>query len=114
SPHHAGFFRFLPERNGAARVHRQNSPFAGSLPPLMILHGPYRADLLRAETLPDILEATIRRHPAAIAIHWQDQTLTYDMLGQRADLAAHHLIEAGVRPGQVVGLCLPRGAELLV
>ena len=79
----------------------------------MILHGPYRADLLRAETLPDILEATIRRHPAAIAIHWQDQILTYDMLGQRADLAAHHLIQAGVRPGQVVGLCLPRGAELL-
>lgn len=79
----------------------------------MILHGPYRADLLRAETLPDILEATIRRHSAAIAIHWQDQILTYDMLGQRADLAAHHLIQAGVRPGQVVGLCLPRGAELL-
>ncbi|KAG0926799.1 hypothetical protein G6F31_018265 [Rhizopus arrhizus] len=36
------------------------------------------------------------------------------MLGRRADLAAHHLIEAGVRPGQIVGLCLPRGADLLV
>ena len=80
----------------------------------MILQGPYRPDLLAAETLPDILEATILRHPAAIAIHWLDQTLTYDMLGQRADLAAHHLIEAGVRPGQIVGLCLPRGADLLV
>ncbi|KAG1317859.1 hypothetical protein G6F63_015484 [Rhizopus arrhizus] len=80
----------------------------------MILHGPYRPDLPAAETLPDILEATILRHPAAIAIHWLDQTLTYDMLGRRADLAAHHLIEAGVRPGQIVGLCLPRGADLLV
>lgn len=80
----------------------------------MILQGPYRPDLLAAETLPDILEATILRHPATTAIHWLDQTLTYDMLGQRADLAAHHLIEAGVRPGQIVGLCLPRGADLLV
>ncbi|MGH8816984.1 MAG: amino acid adenylation domain-containing protein, partial [Achromobacter pestifer] len=80
----------------------------------MILQGPYRPDLLTAETLPDILEATILRHPAAVAIHWLDQTLTYDALGQRADLAAHHLIEAGVRPGQIVGLCLPRGADLLV
>jgi hypothetical protein len=30
----------------------------------MILQGPCRPDLLLAETLPDILEATIRRHPA--------------------------------------------------
>ena len=80
----------------------------------MILQGPCRPDLLLAETLPDILEATIRRHPAAVAIHWLDHTLTYDILGQRADLAAHHLIEAGVRPGDIVGLCLPRGADLLV
>ncbi len=80
----------------------------------MILQGPYRPDLLRAETLPDILEATILRHPAAIAIHWLDQSLTYDTLGARADVAAHHLIEAGVRPGDIVGLCLPRGADLLV
>lgn len=80
----------------------------------MILQGPYRPDLLVAETLPDILEATILRVPAAIAIQWQDQSLTYDTLGQRAGLAAHHLIEAGVRPGHIVGLCLPRGADLLV
>uniref|UniRef100_UPI002FDCC931 non-ribosomal peptide synthetase n=1 Tax=Achromobacter insolitus TaxID=217204 RepID=UPI002FDCC931 len=80
----------------------------------MILQGLYRPDLLRAETLPDILEATIRRRPAAVAIHWLDHTLTYDMLGYRADLAAHHLIAAGVRPGHIVGLCLPRGADLLV
>lgn len=80
----------------------------------MILQGPYRPDLLAAETLPDILEATILRHPAATAIHWRDQTLDYDGLGRRADLAAHHLIEAGVRPGHIVGLCLPRGADLLV
>ncbi|WMD23408.1 amino acid adenylation domain-containing protein [Achromobacter seleniivolatilans] len=80
----------------------------------MILQGPYRSDLLLAETLPDILEATIQRFPAAAAIQWLDQTLNYETLGQRADLAAHHLIEAGVRPGHIVGLCLPRGADLLV
>ena len=47
----------------------------------MILQGPYRPDLLAAETLPDILEATILRHPAAVAIQWLDQSLTYDTLG---------------------------------
>ena len=59
----------------------------------MILHGSDRPDLLIAETLPDILEATILRHPDAVAIHWQDQSITYETLGRRADLAAHHLIE---------------------
>ena len=80
----------------------------------MILHGSDRPDLLIVETLPDILEATILRHPDAVAIHWQDQSITYETLGRRADLAAHHLIEAGVRPGDIVGLCLPRGDELLL
>ncbi|SAI71988.1 D-alanine-D-alanyl carrier protein ligase [Bordetella ansorpii] len=80
----------------------------------MILQGPYRPDLLQAETLPDILEATIRRYPAATAIQWRDQSISYETLGRRADLAAHHLIEAGVRPGEIVGLCLPRGDDLLV
>ena len=61
----------------------------------MILHGSDRPDLLIVETLPDILEATILRHPDAVAIHWQDQSITYETLGRRADLAAHHLIEAG-------------------
>ncbi len=80
----------------------------------MILQGRNLADLLRAETLPDILEATIRRYPSSPAIYWLDECLTYADLGRRADLAAHHLLAAGVRAGQIVGLCLPRGADLLV
>ncbi|MEN9657507.1 MAG: hypothetical protein RL571_972 [Pseudomonadota bacterium] len=80
----------------------------------MILRGPYLPELLRAETLADLLEHTAQRIPDHPAIYWQNEVLSYSQLNQRADLAAHHLIAFGVKAGQIVGLCLPRGADLLV
>ncbi|AZN36745.1 Pls/PosA family non-ribosomal peptide synthetase [Iodobacter ciconiae] len=80
----------------------------------MILRGPYLPELLRAETLADLLENTAQRIPDHPAIYWQSEVLTYTELNHRADLAAHHLIQFGVKAGQIVGLCLPRGAALLI
>ncbi|AWK43173.1 MULTISPECIES: non-ribosomal peptide synthetase [Photorhabdus] len=54
----------------------------------------------------------------ATALVWQvageTQTLTYRELNQRANRLAHHLIEKGVRPGNIVALCLPRSPEMIV
>jgi non-ribosomal peptide synthetase-like protein len=80
----------------------------------MILRGPSLPDLLRTETLADLLEATAQRSPQSPALLWHNEVLSYSALNQRADLAAHHLIDCGVRAGDIVGLCLPRGADLLV
>ena len=80
----------------------------------MILRGPYLPELLRAETLADLLESTALSIPDQPAIYWQDEVISYRELNQRADLAAHHLLRFGVKAGQIVGLCLPRGAELLI
>ena len=81
---------------------------------LEILHGPVRNDLIRDEVLADILEATAARVPHHIALIFGDQKLTYQELNEAADQVASRLIQAGVRPGQIVGLWLPRGIELLV
>jgi len=80
----------------------------------LIIRGPERPDLLRQETLPDLFEETARRQPEQIALIFGDRQLTYGELDHAANRAAHHLIEAGVRPGQLVGLWLPRGIDLLV
>lgn len=80
----------------------------------LILRGTYRPDLLRKETLPDILEATANEKPMHPAIIWQSETLTYSKLNHLADIAAHNLIMSGILPGQIIGLCLPRGAALLI
>ena len=79
-----------------------------------ILRGPARPDLLRHEILADLFEATAAERPDHIALRFGQESLTYAELNQRADLSAHHLIEHGVRPGDIVGLWMPRGIDLLV
>ena len=79
-----------------------------------ILYGQQNNELLREEILADILEASARRTPDQIALIAGERQLTYRELDAQADLVAGRLIEAGVRPGQIVGLWLPRGIELLV
>ena len=80
----------------------------------MILRGPYRPDLLKDETLPDLLETTAIRFPDKIALISGTRTLNYAELNTAADRVANCLIALGVRPGQIVGLWLPRGLELLI
>lgn len=80
----------------------------------MILRGPHRPDLLRNETLPDILEATAIRTPDKTALIFGERSMSYAELNTAAERVAGCLISLGVRPGQVIGLWLPRGLELLV
>ena len=79
-----------------------------------ILHGPHRPDLLQDEVLADLLEATARRCPDQIALINGERKLTYAEVDALASLAASRLVAAGVRPGDIVGLWLPRGANLLL
>ncbi|NVM74288.1 non-ribosomal peptide synthetase-like protein [Duganella sp. SG902] len=79
-----------------------------------VLFGPAQDSLLREEILADLLEASAARHPRRVALIFGERQLTYGELDAQADLVAARLIAAGVRPGQIVGLWLPRGIELLV
>jgi non-ribosomal peptide synthetase-like protein len=81
--------------------------------PLPILHGPDAPDLLRHEILADIFEATAARVPDKTALMFDARRVTYAELNHDADRVAHRLIEAGVQPGDMVGLWHPRGIELL-
>ncbi|MDM0110923.1 amino acid adenylation domain-containing protein [Variovorax sp. J22R133] len=89
------------------------SPHANQSDSPPIVHGPRRPDLIRTEILADLFEATAARIPNQTALISGDQTLSYGQLDQLADRAASRLIAAGVRPGHIVGLWLPRGLELL-
>ena len=79
-----------------------------------ILSGLIQSELIRVEVLADILEATAARIPHHVALMFADRQLTYQDLNAQADQVASSLIEAGVRPGHIVGLWLPRGMGLLV
>ncbi|NYE59585.1 non-ribosomal peptide synthetase-like protein [Duganella sp. 1224] len=79
-----------------------------------VLFGPQQESLLREEILADLLEASAARTPDQTALIFGERSLSYRELNGQADLVASRLIAAGVRPGQIVGLWLPRGIELLV
>ncbi|MDD4929679.1 MAG: amino acid adenylation domain-containing protein [Gallionella sp.] len=80
----------------------------------MILRGSHRPDLLRDETLPDLLEATALRQPDKTALIFGELTLSYAELNAASEKIAGGLIDSGVQPGQVAGLWLPRGLNLLI
>ncbi len=54
------------------------------------------------------------RCPDAVAVVFNDQTLTYAQLNSRANQLAHHLISLGVKPGVLVGVMMDRSVDLMV
>ncbi|WP_208116370.1 non-ribosomal peptide synthetase [Paractinoplanes brasiliensis] len=65
-------------------------------------------------TWPELFSEQVRRRPEAVAVVFEDTTLTYAELDERANRLAHALIARGAAPERVVGLCLPRSADLIV
>ncbi|MYN45429.1 amino acid adenylation domain-containing protein [Pseudoduganella sp. FT93W] len=93
-----------------------NQPVSTQQPPAHpdILFGPAQGELLREEILADLLQASAARHPDHPALLCGQRSLSYAELDAQATVVAARLIADGVAPGQIVGLWLPRGIELLV
>jgi amino acid adenylation domain-containing protein len=62
----------------------------------------------------DLIGAQARRTPHATAIVLGNTRLTYVELERRANVLAHRLIDQGVGPDALVGLCLERSVDLVV
>jgi amino acid adenylation domain-containing protein len=65
-------------------------------------------------TVVGAIEAQVARSPAATAVCFGDETLTYDKLNQRANQLARWLALQGVGPEVAVGVCARRSLELVV
>jgi non-ribosomal peptide synthetase-like protein len=78
------------------------------------LRGPARPHLIRDELLCEIFAATVRADPQAVAMITPEARLTYGEVDAQAEAIARGLYHRGVRPGQVVGLWMARGQDLLI
>jgi non-ribosomal peptide synthetase-like protein len=84
------------------------------MPSMSVLRGPDRPDLLRDESLADILAANSRDAPHRPALISRDRTISYGELASAADAIGRALTRRGASPGRVIGLWTPRGPDGLV
>lgn len=64
--------------------------------------------------LHQLFEQQVTRSPEKPALVYQDTTLTYHVLNQKANQLTHRLIALGIQPEQRVGIYLPRDTTLIV
>ncbi|MGI5507071.1 non-ribosomal peptide synthetase [Lentzea sp. CA-135723] len=72
------------------------------------------AEPLPDVSIPDLFAEQVRATPDAVAIEHGGEHLTYAELDRRARRMANLLRSKGIRAGDLVGLCLPRGADQIV
>lgn len=64
--------------------------------------------------LHQLFEQQVERSPYAVACQFEDQSLTYQQLNERANQLAHWLRKRKIGPGQRVGLFLERSLDMMV
>ncbi|TNH41377.1 AMP-binding protein, partial [Photorhabdus luminescens] len=64
--------------------------------------------------LHQLFEQQVEQTPDALALVYEDQTLSYAELNTRANRLAHQLIELGVAPDQRVAICMSRSPAIVV
>lgn len=65
-------------------------------------------------TLHQLFEAQAASKPTAPAVHYLDQTLSYDELNRKANQLAHHLKAMGISRGKLVGFCVERSLDMVI
>ncbi|URN02956.1 amino acid adenylation domain-containing protein [Actinomadura madurae] len=64
-------------------------------------------------SVPDLIAAQVERTPDSVALVCGGERMPYGELDARANRLAHLLLSQGVGAESVVGVCLPRGAEMV-
>ncbi|MBE9243194.1 amino acid adenylation domain-containing protein [Microcystis aeruginosa LEGE 00239] len=61
-----------------------------------------------------LFEEQVKRTPDGVAVVCSEQKLTYNELNCRANQLAHYLQKLGVKPDELVGICLERSLDMIV
>jgi len=62
----------------------------------------------------ELIEEQVKKTPEAVAVVFEERSLSYGELNEKANRLAHYLVEQGVRPDTLVGLCVERSLEMVV
>lgn len=73
-----------------------------------------QTDYPRELCIHDLFQEQVKRTPNAVAVQFEDQSLTYKELDKRADELSKILVSQGVKPGILVGIYVKRSLDMLV
>ncbi|NIF73801.1 amino acid adenylation domain-containing protein [Burkholderia sp. Ap-962] len=73
-----------------------------------------QADYPEQHCIHQSFEQQVERTPDAVALVFEEQTLSYTQLNERANQLAHELIALGVQPDSRVAICVERSSAMLV
>jgi amino acid adenylation domain-containing protein/thioester reductase-like protein len=72
------------------------------------------ADYSQKRLIHQLFEEQAERAPHAVAVVYEEQSLTYGELNSRANQLARYLREKGVGPDHLVGICAERSLEMVI
>ncbi|MFS0553171.1 non-ribosomal peptide synthetase [Brevibacillus sp. 179-C9.3 HS] len=67
----------------------------------------------RQQTIADLFEQQVKAVPKQTALVFDQETLTYEELNQRANRIAHQLQQKGVKPDELIGLFTERSSTMV-
>ena len=81
---------------------------------LLISWNNSKTDYPQEQCIHQLFEAQVERTPKAIAVVFEEQSLTYTELNHRANQLAHYLRTLGVGAEVLVGISLERSLEMII
>jgi len=80
----------------------------------MVTWNQTQSDYPRDASIQELFESQVRKNPDAVAIVFKDQELTYSQLNERSNKLGHWLIQEGIGPDSLVGLCMDRSPDVII
>lgn len=69
---------------------------------------------LQDQCIHKLFETQVEQTPEAVAVVFEQEQLTYQELNNQANQLAHYLQDLGVKPDELVGICVERSLEMIV
>ncbi len=73
-----------------------------------------KTDYPQDKCIHQLFEEQVEKTPDAVAVVFENQQLTYRELNNRANQLAHYLQKLGVKPEELVAICVERSLEMVV
>ena len=73
-----------------------------------------KVDFPGTSCIHQLFEDQVARTPAATAVVFHENSLSYEELNRRANMLAHYLRELGVKPDMRVAICAERSFEMVI